>query len=302
MAGRTTAPLEVVDYRRSTALPDIEVIDVQHSPREWRVIGEDFALVMFRTWQGRVRHRGQVQTGEPGLVFCCTPGETMVSNPQQGPGSFSVLQFSPEQLEGWLAEQQPSSVLPDWAAIMQPFSERLRWKLCSFFEIYDASASAMQVQSQMLDLSELMISELIQGAREPRPLAGPPIRAAARMRECLNEEGLHVDLETLAKRAGLSRFHALRAFKQRYGLPPHAYQLCLRMSHARSLLRQGAPAAEVAQYCGFADQSHFSRHFKRFNGVTPMQYARAHTPPNEPGSGMYRIARDLGEVVVRSDR
>jgi AraC-like DNA-binding protein len=122
------------------------------------------------------------------------------------------------------------------------------------------------------------------------------------MRECLNEEGLNVDLETLAKRAGLSRFQALRAFKQRYGLPPHAYQLCLRMSQARSMLRQGAPAADVAARCGFADQSHFTRHFKRFNGVTPAHYARTRAPSTERGSGTFLIATDPEAIVTRSDR
>src|SRR5882724_2636683 len=154
----------------------------------------------------------------------------------------------------------------------------------------------------MLDLSEFIVSELVQGAKQPRPIAGPPIRGAARMRECLNEEGLNLDLETLAKRAGLSRFEALRAFKRRYGLPPHAYQLCLRISHARRLLLEGAPAADVAARCGFADQSHFTRHFKRFNGVTPMQYARAHEPSALRAIGMYGSASDPSAVVGHSDR
>jgi AraC-like DNA-binding protein len=299
MPSRANASDEVVGYRRSAGLPGVEVIDAQHSPREWRVITSDCAVVMFRTWQGSVRHRGGVHDGQPGLAFCCSPDETMVARPF-GAGSFSVLQLPPELVEQWLSEQQPSSVRFAWAEVMKPISQRLRQHFSGFFEAFAATAPAMQVQSQLLDLSEIMIGELIQGARPPRALAGPPIRAAARMRECLNEEGLHLDLETLAQRAGLSRFEALRAFKRRYGLPPHAYQLCLRIEHARRLLVEGAPAADVAQRCGFADQSHFNRHFKRFNGVTPMQYARAHTPSIP--SNHYLRAGDPSAIVVRSDR
>ncbi|HEY0468097.1 MAG TPA: helix-turn-helix domain-containing protein, partial [Polyangiaceae bacterium] len=103
-------------------------------------------------------------------------------------------------------------------------------------------------------------------------------------------------------RAGLSRFEALRAFKKRYGLPPHAYQLCLRIGHARRLLLEGAPAAEVAARCGFADQSHFTRHFKRFNGVTPMQYATAHISSTQRAGTGQRKSRDLSAIVARSDR
>lgn len=293
---------EVVDIRRSPLLPGVEGIIAQHSPRQWRVIRHDYAVVVFSTWRGSVRHRGQVCAGEPGRAFCYVPGELMVASPQGGPGSFHVLQLETEVLEHWLAEQQPSSVSLDWAALMKPISGRFRNRIAEFFDVFGVASSAMQVQSQMLELSELLVSELIQGAREPRPNAGPPIRAAARMRECLNEEGINLDLEALAQRAGLSRFEALRAFKKRYGLPPHAYQLCLRIGHARRLLLQGASAADVATRCGFADQSHFTRHFKRFNGVTPTQYAQAHT------SSAYRVtahghtSRDPTAVVVRSDR
>jgi AraC-like DNA-binding protein len=302
MTGRAETSIEVVDYRRSAALPGVEVIDAQRSPRQWRVMCPDYAVVMFRTWRGGVHSRGRLHSGEPGLVFCNTPGEVMIANPHQAPGSFSVLELRSDVLLQWLAEQQPSSVRLDWAGVMQPISSALRRRFCDFFEVFEATASAMQVQSQLLELSELLLSELILGARQPRPSVVPPLRAAARMRECLNEEGLHVDLETLAKRAGLSRFQALRAFKQRYGLPPHAYQLCLRVGHARRLLLEGAPAAEVAARCGFADQSHFTRHFKRLNGVTPMQYARAHRPVSRRANDDYRGVDSPSAIVTRSDR
>jgi AraC-like DNA-binding protein len=302
MAVRTSALKEIVDYRRSVALPGVQVIDAQHSPREWRVACPDFAVVMFRTWRGGVHSRGRLHPGEPGLVFCNTPGEVMVANPYAEAGSFSVIELEFSLIEQWLSEQQPSALRFDWTSVMQPISMRLRARFCEFFDVFEASASAMQVQSLMLELSEVMIGELVQGARAPRPPAGPRLGAAARMRECLNEEGLNVDLETLAKRAGLSRFQALRAFKHRYGLPPHAYQLALRIGHARKLLRAGAAAADVAARCGFADQSHFTRHFKRINGVTPAQYARAETPSAGSRSGTFRVARDPDELRERSDR
>ncbi len=302
MTARASTSNEVVDYRRSPVLPGVEGIDAQRSPRQWRGIRHDYAVVVFRTWRGSVRHRGQILAAEPGLAFCYVPGELMVASPQGGPGSFNVLQLEAEVLEQWLAEQQPSSVRLDWAAMMKPISERFRNRVTEFFDVFEPGSSAMQVQSQLLELSELMVSELIRGAREPRPAVGASMRAAARMRECLNEEGISLDLETLAQRAGLSRFEALRAFKKRYGLPPHAYQLCLRIGHARRLLLEGAPAADVAARCGFADQSHFTRHFKRFNGVTPMQYAHAHTPSGQHARAVHRQNSDPSAIVVRSDR
>ena len=45
-----------------------------------------------------------------------------------------------------------------------------------------------------------------------------------------------------------------------------------RLRHARTLLRQGQPLAEVALASGFADQAHFQRQFKRRVAATPGQY------------------------------
>ena len=72
--------------------------------------------------------------------------------------------------------------------------------------------------------------------------------------------------------AGLSRFHFLKAFAAQFGLPPHAYQIHLRIERSLPLLRQGMTLSHVAETMGFNDQSHFIRHFKRTMGVTPGQY------------------------------
>jgi transcriptional regulator GlxA family with amidase domain len=56
-------------------------------------------------------------------------------------------------------------------------------------------------------------------------------------------------------------------------MPPHAYQIQVRLLRAKKLLRSGRHPADVAYATGFADQSHFSRHFKRLMGLTPARYA-----------------------------
>jgi len=46
------------------------------------------------------------------------------------------------------------------------------------------------------------------------------------------------------------------------------------VERARAMLRSGVPPVQVATSVGFADQSHFNRHFKRILHVTPSEYAR----------------------------
>ncbi len=78
-----------------------------------------------------------------------------------------------------------------------------------------------------------------------------------------------VDLAQLSQIAGLSRFHLIRAFRANLGMTPHEWLLDRRIRHACGLLAKGEPLAEVATDCGFFDQSHFTRAFKRRMGVTP---------------------------------
>jgi AraC-like DNA-binding protein len=111
----------------------------------------------------------------------------------------------------------------------------------------------------------------------PPPARTRPEHAAIRRaREHLRDRSdQHVALAELSAVAGLSRFELVRSFTAQVGLPPHAFQIDLRVRRARALLRAGEPPAAVAAACGLADQPHLTRTFKRAVGVTPGRYARA---------------------------
>jgi AraC-like DNA-binding protein len=84
-----------------------------------------------------------------------------------------------------------------------------------------------------------------------------------------------VRLEHLEAEVGLSRFYLVRRFRAEVGMPPHAFQLALRLDRARVLVASGMALADVASRCGFTDQSHLTRHFRRATGVAPGAYARS---------------------------
>ncbi len=111
-------------------------------------------------------------------------------------------------------------------------------------------------------------------APKPQQIAPPAavLRAVALMRARLAES---ISLNMLAEAAGLSSFHFARQFKAATGHPPHEYHIRMRVDRAQELLRTRGrewSLAAIAAECGFVDQSHFSRHFKRVVGVTPGEY------------------------------
>ncbi len=80
-------------------------------------------------------------------------------------------------------------------------------------------------------------------------------------------------VEEIAGRAGVSKYHFMRAFKRVTGYSVIEYIHVRRCNRAQILLKSGgARIAEVALACGFESVSYFSRIFKNYIGVSPKQY------------------------------
>jgi AraC family transcriptional regulator len=83
--------------------------------------------------------------------------------------------------------------------------------------------------------------------------------------------------QELAKRVALSVSHFYRAFKRTFGATPHAHMIRLRLKMAQELMvGTNDPLSQIALACGFADQSHLSKQFRRSLGQTPSAWRRQH--------------------------
>ena len=82
-------------------------------------------------------------------------------------------------------------------------------------------------------------------------------------------------LAEVADLCGFSRSHFAKAFRASVGSTPHRWRQRYRIDQAMGMLsRTDQSVADIALACGFADQSHFTRHFARLFGVTPGAYRR----------------------------
>ena len=101
-----------------------------------------------------------------------------------------------------------------------------------------------------------------------------------------------LDLETLARIAGISRFHFQRLFKATYGRTPAAYVSERRVERAQDLLRAtNLTVTEVCHAVGFSSLGSFSGRFRDLVGETPSEFQRRYAvsgAPRIPGCYLFQ--------------
>jgi AraC family transcriptional regulator len=82
-----------------------------------------------------------------------------------------------------------------------------------------------------------------------------------------------IQVNDLARQAGLSHAHLMRSFKVRFGVTIRIYITCRRLVTAQhQMMMTNEPLCEIALRCGMYDQAHFSRVFRRFVGLSPSRW------------------------------
>lgn len=281
--------VEKRSYWRSADVPGFEFMESTSSSAPWQIYNVRYAIAVPETWTGPVNHEGRNIDLRPGHVFMARPGEVHSTPGAARRGTLRALVMSDEALEEYAGEYLAHPTELDWKAGMLRGSPELIIAYERVFRAFHAAPTAMQVQSAMTELFALMLREVVAGSRSSAKLVDCS-RQATRMRELIHHspDGLTLGLDQLARAVGLTRFQALRAFKRKYGIPPHDYQLTVRIGLSIPPLCRGESVTQVAHQLGFTDQSHFTRHFKRFFRQTPGRYAR--------GAAMVPFAQRLGSA------
>ena len=78
-----------------------------------------------------------------------------------------------------------------------------------------------------------------------------------------------LNVDVLAERVFLSKYHFMRLFKAQTGVTVHTYVRQKRLVNAARLIREGTPAAKAAADSGFTDYSAFHRAFRESFGMSP---------------------------------
>jgi AraC-like DNA-binding protein len=266
---------EYSTYFRPRGLPGIEALHARFVEHAYRPHSHP-------TWTVAVVERGAARFELDATQQRAGQGELFVLEPESVHTGMAAVP------EGWAYKVLyiDPEIVQDWAQHDGRPPRAARWVVfrdVALRAALDRAHTALVTEPP----GDLAIEEAVLhavAALRPHLRPGPPgrarehaehaavRRARAHLREHWNQR---VTLEQLSMIAGLSRFELVRRFRELNAVTPHAFQTDLRIAKARRLLSAGVAPAEVAATCGFADQPHLSRVFKRAVGVSPGRYARA---------------------------
>ncbi|MFP1784490.1 AraC family transcriptional regulator [Lonsdalea quercina] len=272
-----TAPQEQAHFSHLPTLGGLDMLQAcYHRQRFSRHSHENFCIGVIEKGAQRFYRTGGEHVAPKGDIILVNADEIHTGYAGTAEGwSYRAIYPSVDMLRGLSNTMRDDRGDTPWfphAVAHDPgLSEQLRMTF-----------SLLSVEGNTLLKETLLCSSLVwlmmrhgKTREEGHPLtnADHAIRQVKMLLDDSPEENL--SLLALANLAGLSPWHFLRQFKNQVGMPPHAYLVQSRLRKATTLLRQGHPLSEVSARCGFSDQSHFNRHFKKALGVTPGQFLRA---------------------------
>jgi AraC family transcriptional regulator len=162
----------------------------------------------------------------------------------------------------------------DWAVLLADMRQlreapcaHVGWRLAAELRALD-DAWPLAAEGLCFELVSGVLRERAPRRSRVAPSWLEPVRE--RVHERLRER---VTLTELAADAGVHPAHLARSFRRRYGLGVGEYVRRTRLDWAAAQLTStDTPLATLAADAGFADQSHFTRAFKRHTGLTPGRY------------------------------
>ena len=267
-------PFGVTLERAETSLGAIELFTYERHRHAFpRHVHDVLTLGAFGAGNGTIRVRGGDQHAVPGMLLAIAPNEVHSAEPLRGAG-WTYRSICP--CPGLLAHAFDGEV-PGFGFGRPVIDDRVLAR-----EVGAAHASlrrgpaTLETEVRLVELlrravrSHAFVRSRASGASSPG--RGVATRAAELMESRLTGP---LTLAPIARECGVSPYQLIRAFHAAFGVPPHAWLMQVRLRRARAMLVRGETITAAAFACGFVDQSHLTRVFKRYYGLTPGVFARA---------------------------
>jgi len=265
------AGCEGVDHCAALRLPA-----VSEPSLAWTIAGEADFQERESSRKPWITHR--IRTGSYFLTTGGAPYDcrwkTVAPGPFESMAVFIELPLLERAMEEVFGADAPYARLRDISAFtdaaLDPLMERLREELTR------REASPLLVQGIAQAIAIHLARNYSENVKER---SGSPSLPGYKLRQITDWMAEHfaeeINLDQLAARAGLSKFHFHRLFKRATGMSPARHHVGLRMNVAKRLLRETkSSVVAVALDVGFTNPSHFAQLFRRETGLSPSDYRR----------------------------
>ena len=213
------------------------------------------------------RYRGVTQHSLPGQIVVIHPDE--LHDGRAGDGTtfrYRGLYLRPSELQNVLG----GCALPflEGGVSSHPPLLRAAWTL---LDDLTRALDTAEFEDGLHGLALALLGVANVRSKQARVDYAAVLRAREHIEAHLDDTFELADLERACDR---DRWQLSRDFRSVLGASPYRYWIHRRLDRARAMIRAGHSLADVASACGFADQSHFTRHFKKTYGVTPKVWCR----------------------------
>lgn len=260
---------------KPSALPGVTLFSAERFRHRFgRHTHEEYALGVVTHGALGFDYRGASHLAGSGEINLVVPDEAHTGHPALGEQwSYRMFYIEPAVMQKIAQEiGRRAGSLPFFAAGVLRDRELARRILRLHADLCDDGISPLEGESRLLAL----LADWLLRHAEPRRVvldSSPHAGRVDRVRELIEHTWQDKPtLRSLAAEAQLSPYQLLRAFQRRFGIPPHGYLIQKQVHAAKQALDRGASIVDSAIAAGFADQSHFHRHFKRSFGITPGDY------------------------------
>jgi len=149
---------------------------------------------------------------------------------------------------------------------------RLRRAISALLEDYSRPLAKLEQQDAVYDLAMALqaVSRVVRPIKKVNRTAA--ICARDYIEASIDRNFSLGDLERVTRH---DRWQLSRDFRAMFGTSPYRYLIARRLERARRMMLAGCATAATAHACGFSDQSHFGRSFKKTYGLTPNAWLKA---------------------------
>ncbi|MBN1875452.1 MAG: AraC family transcriptional regulator [Anaerolineae bacterium] len=265
----------VIQFHSQTDTPDIRFVRGLH-------VRHTFPRHTHRSFSFGIVQQGRRVIEVDGEPYTISADECFIINPHQphacrvageGEHAYGIVSIPPALFQALFKEVADKDSVPHFPQVKITDASILRG-FTAWLE--NQSPAPPSAANQLTDVLRDLVLRYAEAETPPAP-DHPQHTLVALACDYIETHVNHpVRLDELADVAHVTPFYLNRLFREAMGLPPYAYLLQARIKRSLEVLLQTDSILETTYALGFADQSHFSRFFKKNVGLTPKRYLDLH--------------------------